>query len=177
MECKVTGFMPMYVPPANPQVIFTLRREDYDAFAKIAGKDISEYKLKFWKPRKSKDANSYLWILCDKIAQKINVTKEDVYKKAVREVGVWFDEMRPTSQVKDYSAAWSSFGIAWFVEVLQEYPNGWTAVRSYKGSSLYDQQELSRLIDYVIDEAKALGIETMTPDELAKLDGLSGGGE
>lgn len=37
------------------------------------------------------------------------------------------------------------------------------------GSSSYDTKEMSRLIDYIADEAKGLGIETMTPDELAQL--------
>lgn len=40
---------------------------------------------------------------------------------------------------------------------------------NYYGSSVYDKAQMARLIDIVVDECKEQGIETMTPEELARL--------
>lgn len=49
--------------------------------------------------------------------------------------------------------------------------NGKTGVQlqCYFGSSTYDAKEMSVLIDGVVSECKEMGIETMTPDEIARL--------
>ena len=39
----------------------------------------------------------------------------------------------------------------------------------YYGSSTFDTRQMSRLIDNLIQDAKAVGIETMPPDKLAAL--------
>ena len=44
-----------------------------------------------------------------------------------------------------------------------------THYKIYKGSSEYDSREMAILIDGVISEAKEMGIETMTPQELERL--------
>ncbi len=44
-----------------------------------------------------------------------------------------------------------------------------THYRVFKGSSEYDTREMSILIDGIVYEAKNLGIETMTPDELTRI--------
>ena len=41
--------------------------------------------------------------------------------------------------------------------------------RVYLGSSNYNTQEMSLLIDGVVEECKELGIETLTPQELAAM--------
>ena len=40
---------------------------------------------------------------------------------------------------------------------------------AYYGSSDFDRREMSALIDNCIQDCKALGIETLTPDKLALL--------
>jgi hypothetical protein len=41
--------------------------------------------------------------------------------------------------------------------------------RLIRGSSTYDSLEMSVLINGIVEEAKQLGIETMTPNEIAEL--------
>lgn len=38
-----------------------------------------------------------------------------------------------------------------------------------KGTSEYDTKEMSRFIDGIVSEAKELGIETLPPDEVARM--------
>ena len=70
-------------------------------------------------------------------------------------------------------ASWGSNGIGWFCE-HHHRTDSVVSMRLYKGSSIFDSKEMSRLIDYIVDEAQSLGIETMTPDELERLKQLWG---
>lgn len=153
------------------------RSEAVNDFNKLKDKSLDGYTLTLKKKnRRSLDANAYMWVLCGKIADKIRATKEDVYRKAVRECGAWIDGVFSARDVPAVMASWGSNGIGWFCE--QHYRAGVESVvsmRLYKGSSVYDSREMSRLIDYIVDEAQSLGIETMTPDEIERLKQLWGG--
>ena len=46
---------------------------------------------------------------------------------------------------------------------------GYHYIRSYYGSSTYTTDEMSRLLDAVIEDCKAQGIETLPPDEIEHL--------
>ncbi len=63
--------------------------------------------------------------------------------------------------------AWSMHGIGWFTEVVDYLPNqtGYL-VRCYYGSSCYNSKQFSRVLDAVIQDAQALGIDTRTPEEI-----------
>ena len=62
----------------------------------------------------------------------------------------------------------------YYEKVGQSYLNGknFTHYRIFKGSSEYDTKEMSLLIDGIVQEAKNLGIETMTPAEVERLKGM-----
>lgn len=121
--------------------------------------------IKEWRERRSLTANSYMWVLCDEIAKSIQSTKEDVYRKAVQEVGV-FDPISVTLEAIDrFKERWESNGIGWAV-VDSGYRNAGRAyLMAYYGSSTYNSKEMARLIDYLVDEAQELGIDTMPPAE------------
>ncbi len=65
----------------------------------------------------------------------------------------------------------------WELEVPHSIPakfseeNGRQVVfyRLYRGSHTYDSREMSLLIEGTVSEAEGLGIETLTPDELARM--------
>ena len=100
-------------------------------------------------------ANSYLWVLCDKVAKKINSTKEEVYQNAVKSVGVYEDIAVVSMGADKFVRNWEDKGIGWFADNFGESKvKGANRIRVYYGSSVYDQQEMSRLVDYVVEEAK-----------------------
>jgi hypothetical protein len=47
-----------------------------------------------------------------------------------------------------------------------------THYKVYKGSSEFDTREMSIFIDGIVQECKNVGIETMTPDEILKMESL-----
>ena len=112
--------------------------------------------------KKTLSANAYLWKLCFEIANKIGSTKEEVYREAIKEKGVF--EQREIADIEAFNRKWCELGTGFFTEMVSP-----GIYNSYYGSSVYNRKELSQIIDYVVEEAKILGIETMTQDEQIKL--------
>lgn len=125
--------------------------------------------------RRSKDANSYAWVLCHAIAKKlatghVRASAVDVYRKAISECGHCTILPIKKTAVDHFKHIWSAHGIGWIVEELGASKlKGYVNVAAYHGSSTYDTAEMARLIDGLITEAKTLGVETLPPEELARL--------
>jgi hypothetical protein len=129
--------------------------------------------IKQHREKRSLDSNGYLWTLCQKIAEVINSTKEEVYKKFIRDVGQF--EILPIREeaVDHWIAVWSSRGLGWYAEVIDDSKiPGYKKVISYYGSSVYDTKAMSVLLDEIVTQAKELEIETLPPAEIASLKNL-----
>lgn len=122
-----------------------------------------------YRKHRSASANAYFWRLSDLIANAIDSTKEEVYKEALRAVGVYQDLRMPEKSARRFESAWSKNGLGWFVDFIAEYPGGVVEARVYYGSSTYNSAEMSRLIDWAMDEAERLDIDTITPAQKALL--------
>lgn len=121
--------------------------------------------------KRSLDANDYLWVLCTRIAEKLQdgktmVTKEEVYRRHIEAVGKYEPLAIAENAVERFSMVWQRNGTGWLTKVIDSKLNGCKKVFAYYGSSVYDTKEMSRLIDSVIEDCRALGIETMPPREL-----------
>lgn len=126
--------------------------------------------VKRWHEKRSLSANNYAWLLIDKLAEKLNVGKIDVYRATILNVG----GVSTTVCVKDIAAdalesTWRERGIGWMVERHESKLAGCTNMTLYYGSSVYDTKQMGQLIDRLVEECKELGIETMPPEELAAL--------
>ena len=175
MEIKVRQLKTTYSPPSLPVIYFQLEKnQDYSDFVKLEDKILEGYILTLKKPKKKTlNANNYMWQLCDKIAQKIRSTKEEVYKEAVRRKGIWNDMSTIPEAVEPLLNGWQRNGIGWFGEIVYQ-GNNQAIVRLYTGSSAYDKEQLSILIDEIVDEAEGLKITTLTPKEIERLKSLWG---
>lgn len=127
-----------------------------------------------WRDKRSLNANAYAWTLMDKMAIKLNSTKEDVYRETIKRVGVF--EVLPIKEiaVESFIRRWQSKGLGWVCDNLGQCKTlkGYFNIVAYYGTSTYDTKEMSRFIDEVVNEAKGLGIETKTPEELAEIKSL-----
>ena len=131
----------------------------------IYGKDVdrlvsgfrtnTEYELKPYRQKRSLSANSYCWVLLDKLAEKLRTTKEELYKIAVSRGGV-FEEIKVTSPEagQRFKRVWQHNGLGWLTKTIDD-----TTILAYYGSSTYDTKQMARLIDYIQDECKEQGIE------------------
>lgn len=122
----------------------------------------NDYELKRVKQKRSLSANGYAWVLMDKIAAALRITKEEVYRKAINDVGVFtVIKVTDADAALRFRAIWQANGLGWLTKTVDG-----TTVYAYYGSSTYDTAEMARLIDYIVDEAKRLHIETLPPEKL-----------
>ena len=120
--------------------------------------------------RRSLDANAYAWVLIDRIAEKKRIPKEEVYRNAIREIGGVSDLVCVQDRaVKRLREQWDRKGIGWHSETMESKLPGCTVVILYYGSSSYDTAQMSALIDSLVQDAQALGIETRSPKEIQAL--------
>ena len=123
--------------------------------------------IKEHKKRRSLDANAYCWVLIDKLAEHMQSDKEVIYKNAIRDIGGVSDIICvPNKSVDKIRIAWSKHGLGWQTEELPSKIDGCTNVVLYYGSSTYDSKQMSKLIDSLVQDCKAVGIETIPPKEL-----------
>lgn len=148
-------------------------REAHSTNSLIRNGDDIEIKVK--RQKRSLNANSYYWLLINKIATAIKSTSTEVHNKMLRDYGVeWTDangnrmfvqlpeaieyqreerlHVKPTARVTE-----NANGCKYRTFVL------------LKPSHMYDTKEFSRLLDGAIYEAKILGIETESEDWIERI--------
>lgn len=126
--------------------------------------------LKQWKEKRSLDANSYFWVLLDKLALLLNKSKTELYRSYIKNIGGVSDTVCVTNKaVDDLCKAWESKGIGWQTDRIESKIEGCTNVVLYYGSSVYDSAQMSRLLDLVIQDCEEQGIPTITARELEEI--------
>ena len=129
-----------------------------------------DFQMKKWRHGRSLDANAYLWVLLDKLAEKLPVSKTEIYREEIREIGGNSSIVCVREHAMDMVCrGWQRNGLGWITEPFPSKFTGCMNVILYEGSSAYDTAQMSRLIDAVVEDCRSLGIETMPPAELASL--------
>ena len=133
------------------------------------------YEIHEHKEKRTRSQNAYYWTLVAQIGDACHMPKPEVHNRLLRmhgrdldleicgeRLGKYFPDtdeteetmlrleeihFRPTSKVKDGKRLWILL----------------------KGSHEMDTKEMSILVDGAVEEAKSLGIETLTPRELEEL--------
>lgn len=127
------------------------------------------YEIKEYKERRSLNANAYAWKLIGEIGNVLRKSKEEVYLQMLKDYG--------QSEIVSILSSISPAGYFKYYEPIGTgivNDKEFTHYKIFKGSSEYNTREMSILIDGIVQEAKQLGIETMTPDELEELKSLWG---
>jgi hypothetical protein len=155
----------------KPQVTFELneRKPALDMVDCLRSYDKLAIKIDRYKEKRSLNANNYAWKLITEIGNATRQSKEDVYFLMLKRYG----QSEMVSVVADvpvqhYFKHYEEAGESTLKGKLFKH------YRVYKGSSEFDTKEMSIFIDGIVSEAKELGIETMTPNELAKMKSLWG---
>lgn len=126
-----------------------------------------QVEIKEYKQKRSLNANAYAWVLINKIANVMRLSKEEVYLNMLKHYG--------QSQVVSIVSEVNITGYFKYYEVIGTSTlnnKEFNHIRVFKGSSEYDTKEMSIFIDGIVQEAKQLDIETLTPNQLAELKAL-----
>ena len=150
------------------RVTIELEGDFRDKFDKLKDVDI-KVEIKKYRKKRSLDANSYAWTLIDKLASELGMSKIEVYRNAIKNIGGVSDIVCVMDEaVEKLRQGWEKHGLGWQTETMESKIPGCTNVILYYGSSVYDTKQMSQLIDNLVQDAKALGIETTTPEEIAR---------
>lgn len=143
------------------QITFETSKSVLRAFDSLQERPLT-VTVKEFRQKRSLSQNAYLWVLLDKLAEKVNRSKEDIYKIYVKDFGVF--EILPirNDAVESFTTKWGKNGLGWFCEDLGDSKlNGYTKLIAYYGSSTYNSKEMARLIDAVIQDCEEQDIQTM----------------
>ena len=122
-----------------------------------------------WSDKRSIQANAYFHVLVNEIAKATKSSMDDVKKTLVLQYG---------TPARGSDGKYAAVKVPKNTDLDQFYKyyrhigtdeNGLDMYILFKRTSDLNKEEMGRLITGTQDEAKALGIETMTPDELARM--------
>ena len=133
---------------------------------------------------RSKDANAMMWGVLTEMAkllqnaekrQAAEYTPDYLYRQYIRHSNNFYIATIHPTQYDRMKRDWESHGLAWFCDRQDYAPNGNIYVRLYYGSSQYDTKEMATLIDAILQDAQALGIDNTNPDFAALLEAYPDG--
>ena len=122
------------------------------------------FEVKEYKDKRSLSQNSYAWKLITQIGNILHKSKEEVYIQMLEDYGQ-----------SEIISVQSDINLNGYFKYIKPVGTGkigdkdFTHYKIFKGSSEFDTKEMSIFIDGIIQECKQLGIETLTPDEIARL--------
>lgn len=130
-------------------------------------KGVYDVEIKRHRERRSLTANAYFHLLCNKLAAAMNVSNDEMKVFLVRLYGTLalidgheiVIRIPKGAKVEDYYPY-----TEWLRgDALADY------YAVYKQTHALNSKEFARLIDGTVMECKALGIETLPPDELERM--------
>lgn len=130
-----------------------------------------DLEVKEHRKKRSLDANAMAWSLINQIADVLRIPPAEVYRQTIQDIS-GNNEILPIKEdaVEQFKNAWSHHGIGWICKDMGKSKiKGYRNLMVYYGSSVYDTKQMSDLIDHLIQDCKALGIEVISERERSLL--------
>lgn len=157
----MTGRLREILPLAGGEwlVTFVTRNNPGVLFDSLKGKPV-DVDIKKASKGRSRDANAMCWALCADIGNAMTppLDKVDVYRMAVKAVGVYIDKELPLWDVETVRQRWESHGTGWLFEVVDDARTGWKTCNLYFGTSTYTVDEMRRVLDWLVDQCAQMQI-------------------
>lgn len=119
--------------------------------------------------KRSLQANAYFHVLCDRIAETTKSTMDEVKVLMVQRYGTLERGKDGKYMAAKVPQNTDITAIYPYTKHIGQDESGLDMYLFFKRTSNLDKTEMGRLIDGTVEEAKALGIETLPPDELARM--------
>lgn len=127
-------------------------------------------KLTRWHEKRSLSANAYAWVMIDKLSEKLGISKTEIYRQYIKDLGGNTDTYRiPLKAYKPFIEHWSQNGEGWMVDLIGASGPGMVDVMVYYGSSSFDSAQMARFIDLIIQDCRDQDIEYLPPDKLSAM--------
>ena len=153
----------------NAVISFETAENFRDEFDELYEGEV-EIEIKKWRKKRSLDANAYCWVLINKLAEKLGKSRDEVYREAIRSIGGVSDVICVREKAADaLIAGWQHNGTGWQAEMMESKIKGCVNVILYYGSSVYDTKQMAALIDHIVQDCEAVGIPTMTDEQIEEM--------
>lgn len=121
------------------------------------------YELKEHQQKRTLTQNSYYWELLNQLARVMRIPSQELH----------FELIKRSSPFEEYlvleEASLRHFDYCEVYGKIKKNDKTYNIVRAYLGSSRLDTKEFGILLDNLIEECKLQNIDTLTPEERAKL--------
>lgn len=133
-----------------------------EMFDKLKDFDVT-IEIKKASNRRSNNQNRFAWELIDQIAAVSHTKISEVYRNAIREIGGVSTMVGMKDEaIQTFREGWEKGHLGRQVEIIPGSTKpGWSNVKIYFGSSEFDSEQFSRLLDILIQDAESLGIPTI----------------
>lgn len=156
----------------KPKISVVLDTNEISIVEQLKNENKLNIEMKKWYKKRSLDANSYCWVICDLIAKELSkngiTTKEEIYKDAILQVGTFEPFIVQEKTFENFKRIWEKQGLGFLVQEVSR-KDKCVKVNCYYGSSTYDSKEMSLLIEILVQLAKSLNIETKSKAEIDSL--------
>lgn len=127
--------------------------------------------VKEHRKKRSLDSNAYAWTLIGKLADAMRIPPTVVYRNAIQNIGGNYEVIPIREEAAGkFKEVWEKQGLGWpCVDMGPSKIQGYRNLRAYYGSSTYDTRQMSMLIDSLIQDCKALDIETLSEEKLSAM--------
>ncbi len=151
-------------------VTFQIDTEPFDDLEALAQMETIDIKADKHRKKRSLDANAYFHVLVGKIADKMTISKAKAKNILITKYGQ--PELLPDGSPLIYK---SNAPVEYMIELESihsipvKYVEDATFYKIYRGSHTLDSREMSILIEGTVADAKELGIDTMTPNQIQRM--------
>jgi len=122
--------------------------------------------------KRSLNSNSYFHVLCDKLRKRLGISMACCKNMLITSYGEpQYVDGHPATIKTNIPPDWMEEQELMHCDPIPSEGDEWSYLL-YRGSHTYDSEEMNRLIEGTINECKEQGIETATPDELARMAAL-----
>ena len=155
----------LFIRSGRGRLTLDLEEDFRQQYSRLAGSEVEVTIKKYSDPRTLR-ANAYLWALITQIGNRMRLGKDEVYLEMLKSYGQGGSLSVELNYAPQFERSYK------YHEVLGESElNGKTFrhFRFWVGSHEYNRDEFRVLLDGVIQEARNLGIEVRTPEEINSL--------
>jgi len=169
MKARIADYL--YINSTRGRVTLDVEGDFRNLYDKLKDADV-EVKIEKYSPPRTKDANSYAWVLIHKIAEKTRREPIVVYREFIRNFSCKTQVTCVMAEdAEDEIRDFVSGHLGRMVDVGESKIPGCVVLHKKYGSSSFNREQMSAFIDIICDACRELEIETKSKEEIDSLVG------
>lgn len=167
MKARIVDYL--FISPTKGRLSLDIEEDFRLGYDKLHDSDV-EVTIEKKRPKRSKDANAYCWVLIYKIAEAVGEEPTMVYRKLIHR----FPSKTKVCCVKEEDAEseireFVEGHLGRMVDIGDSKIPGCVVLHKKYGSSSFDTAQMSAFVDKVLEQCSELGIEVRSAEYVSSL--------